>query len=257
MTWRLMASATSRETVRLPSAAMRRTCSASSARIRAHTATFIVYKRYRQVRKAEVLSSANRTLAGVTVVVSGYDLVQSHDCATVACDQEATVQLGSLWYCRHHVGPIPKNAARGSSTNGSTAANRWELARRLRERGSTRPEIAAELGVSLSTVGNYLNGSGKPTGARLSASGTSVKGSGHRETPANGEAVRGSFEFRAAALVELGRKVDETRAEFELAQTRYEEACRRWAEAVAKLAQTSQPSEPRAPAYRPGPGPRS
>jgi hypothetical protein len=43
------------------------------------------------------------------------------------------------------------------------------------------------------------------------------------------------FEFRAAALVELGRKVDEARAELEPAQAHYVEACRRWAEAVANL----------------------
>jgi transcriptional regulator with XRE-family HTH domain len=134
---------------------------------------------------------------------------------------------------------------------------RRELARKLRDQGLTHQAIAERLDVSTSTVGNYLNGSGKAIGARLSAPEPAGKGSGHRETPANGRAVRGSFEFRAVSLVELGRKVDETRAEFEPAQTRYEEACRRWAEAVAKLAQTSQPSEPRAPAYRPGPGPRS
>jgi hypothetical protein len=102
--------------------------------------------------------------------------------------------------------------------------------------GVDRPEIAAELGVSLSTVGNYLNGSGKATGDRLSASGPSVKGSGHGETPANGETVRGqSFEFRASALVELGRRVDQARAELEPAQAAYEEACRRWQQAVERL----------------------
>jgi hypothetical protein len=105
----------------------------------------------------------------------------------------------------------------------------------LREQGHTRTAIAGQLGVSLSTVGNYLNGSGKVTGGHLSASGPAVKGSGHGETPANGEAVRGSFEFRAAALVELGRKVDAARAELEPAQARYGEACRRWREAVARL----------------------
>jgi DNA-binding CsgD family transcriptional regulator len=141
--------------------------------------------------------------------------------------------------------PDTQERAQTSSTNGTTPADRRELARRLREQGATRRAIAAELGVSLSTVGNYLNGSGKATGGRLSASGPEGKGSGHRETPANGGPVRGqSFEFRAAALVELGRRVDGTRAELEPAQARYEEACRRWAEAVAKLAQTSQPSEP-------------
>jgi Homeodomain-like domain len=172
----------------------------------------------------------------VTVTVSGHDLTQSHDCATAGCDKEAAVQLGSLFYCRHHAGPIPKDATRGSSTNGSTAADRRELARRLRDQGHTRTAIAAELGVSLSTVGNYLNGTGKAAGARLSASGPSVKGSGHGETPANGGPVLGaSFEFRAAVLVELGRRVDAARAELEPAQAAYEEACRRWQEAVERL----------------------
>jgi hypothetical protein len=148
----------------------------------------------------------------VTVTVSGHDLTQSHDCATAGCDKEAAVQLGSLFYCRHHAGPIPKDATRGSSTNGSTAADRRELARRLRD------------------------GTGKAAGARLSASGPSVKGSGHGETPANGGPVLGaSFEFRAAVLVELGRRVDAARAELEPAQAAYEEACRRWQEAVERL----------------------
>jgi exonuclease VII small subunit len=63
-----------------------------------------------------------------------------------------------------------------------------------------------------------------------------VKGSGHGETPANGETVRGqSFEFRASALVELGRRVDQARAELEPAQAAYEEACRRWQQAVERL----------------------
>jgi len=134
---------------------------------------------------------------GVTVTVSGHELTQSHDCATVGCDQEAAVQLGSLWYCRTHAGPIPKDAAQTSSANGSTVADRRALARRLREEGHTHRAIAERLDVSTSTVSNYLNGTGKPTGGVLSASGPSVKGSGHQETPANGETVRGSFEFRA------------------------------------------------------------
>lgn len=75
----------------------------------------------------------------MTVTVSGHDLTQSHDCATVGCDQEATVQLGSLSYCRHHAGPIPKDAGKTSSTNGTNPADRRELARRLREQGSTGP----------------------------------------------------------------------------------------------------------------------
>jgi hypothetical protein len=44
-----------------------------------------------------------------------------------------------------------------------------------------------------------------------------------------------SLEFRAASLVELGRKVDEARATLEPAQAAYEEACRRWQEAVGRL----------------------
>jgi exonuclease VII small subunit len=45
----------------------------------------------------------------------------------------------------------------------------------------------------------------------------------------------GSFELRAAALVELGRKLDQARATLEPAQAAYEEACRRWQEAVERL----------------------
>jgi hypothetical protein len=44
----------------------------------------------------------------VTVVVNGHDLGQTRDCATGGCPDEATVQLGSLWYCDHHAGPVPR-----------------------------------------------------------------------------------------------------------------------------------------------------
>jgi hypothetical protein len=48
--------------------------------------------------------------------------------------------------------------------------------------------------------------------------------------------VRGSsFEFRAVALVELGRRVDRARAAYEPAHHELEEATRRWEEAVARL----------------------
>jgi hypothetical protein len=171
----------------------------------------------------------------VSVVTSGHELTASHDCATVGCPDEAAVQLGSLWYCRHHAGPIPKDAGR-ASRNGSTAEERRELARKLREEGHTHRAIAEQLGVSLTSVGNYLTGTLKGTGARLRASEPAAQASGRRETRANGEAVRGqSFEFRAAALVELGRKVDQARAELGPAQAAYEEACRRWQEAVERL----------------------
>jgi hypothetical protein len=45
-----------------------------------------------------------------------------------------------------------------------------------------------------------------------------------------------SFEFNAASLVELGRRLDEAQAAFEPARTALEEATTRWAEAVARLA---------------------
>lgn len=70
--------------------------------------------------------------------------------------------------------------------------------------------------MSWSTVSNDL------TGRKLAE---------HPAVRANGS----SFEFKAAALVDLGRRVDPARAELEPAQARYAEACRRWAEAVAKL----------------------
>jgi transcriptional regulator with XRE-family HTH domain len=195
-------------------------------------------------------------LPGVTVTVSGHDLVQSHDCATQGCDEEATVQLGSLWYCRHHAGPIPKDTARedvrnavtnfGSSkessqaakvpsTNGATPADRRELARRLRDQGATRTAIAQELGVSLSTVGNYLNGTTRNPQALADLpeprNPTHVSDLPEPAAKPNGQ----SFEFRAAALVELGRRVDAARAGLEPAQAAYEEACRRWREAVERL----------------------
>jgi hypothetical protein len=42
------------------------------------------------------------------------------------------------------------------------------------------------------------------------------------------QAERSSFEFKAAAPVDLGRRVDAALVELEPAQARYEEACRRW-----------------------------
>jgi hypothetical protein len=51
----------------------------------------------------------------------------------------------------------------------------------------------------------------------------------------------GSFEFRAAALVEVGRKLDRARATLEPAQTAYEEAYRRWQEAVERLPEAASP----------------
>jgi hypothetical protein len=33
-------------------------------------------------------------------------------CRTDGCEEEATVRLGSLWYCRRHAGPVPASAAR-------------------------------------------------------------------------------------------------------------------------------------------------
>jgi hypothetical protein len=44
-----------------------------------------------------------------------------------------------------------------------------------------------------------------------------------------------SFEFKAAALVELGRRVDAARAAYEPARLELEEATRRWQEAIGRL----------------------
>jgi hypothetical protein len=86
------------------------------------------------------------------------------------------------------------------------------------------------------SLSNYLNGAGEGTGACLSAPEPAAQGSGHRETPANEKPANGSsFEFRAAALVGLRRKVDEARAALEPAQGADEEACRQWQQAVERL----------------------
>jgi transcriptional regulator with XRE-family HTH domain len=155
----------------------------------------------------------------VAITVSGHELLEEHDCSTVACTDPGTIRLGSLWYCRHHAGPVPKDAARtpARTRNGTTPTERRRLARELHEQGLTRQAIASELNVSLSSVGNYLNG-GKPAEPE-----PAVRADGP------------SLEFRAAALVELGRKVDEARARFEPARLEFEEACRRWDEGVARL----------------------
>jgi hypothetical protein len=236
MTCRRRAASTSLETERFPRSARRLTAWASSGSTLPATVTlyvlFTAFALFTSIPFPGCKQGFCCTLPAVTVVVSGHDLVQSHDCSTVSCDEEGTVQLGSLWYCRHHAGPIPKDAtsaellrrdAARASKNGSTPADRREVARRLRDQGLTHRAIAERLNVSTSTVGNYLNSTAPKSATLADLPEPAAKPNGQ------------SFEFRAAALVELGRRVDAARAGLEPAQAAYEEACRRWQEAIERL----------------------